>query len=207
MSTQDEHPVSDLMRRRAIAEKKLKSQKPPEDQIPKFYPADVFAELSFLRSADRYFAFVRVDLMGGICGGDAIVMHVKEGVAVRTFLFDDAEESLLTDIQPISISVVNHMVDTARDADFFDQPDVLKPCSFNSPQDWFGIRDHAGRSKWITIPTGVSHAPILMVLVDLLWAHVPECLNKIFSRFDDEDDFDDAEEAGDEPENRLTLDT
>ena len=181
-----------VKRRCAAAEEKLKTQRPPEDQIPNLYPADVFAELHFLRSADRYFAFVRVDVMGGICGGDAIAMHVKGDVAVRTFLFDDTEESLWADIQPVSISLVNRMVDTARDADFFAQPDVLKPCSFNSPQDWFGIRDHAGRSKWITIPTGVSHAPIQRVLMGLLWTHVPDCLNKILGRFDDEDDAEDA---------------
>ena len=126
---------------------------------------------------------------------------------MRTLLLDDCQESLLKDTQPMSICDVNLIVESAVDAGFFDQPDILEPCSFNSPEDWYGIRDHVGRSKWIKVPTGVSKAPILMVLLDLLWTHVPECLNKIFSRFDDEDDFDDAEEAGDEPENRLTLDT
>jgi hypothetical protein len=207
MNSNEESWSTMVKRRCAAASEKLKTQKPPEDQIPKFYPADVFAGLHFLRSADRYFAFVRVDLMGGICGGDAIAMHVKDGVAMRTFLFDDGEESLLTDIQPISISVVDHMVDTARDADFFDQPDILKPCSFNSPQDWFGIRDHVGRSKWITIPTGATLAPIQDLLMGLLRTHAPHCRDKIFSRFDDEDDLHDAEEeARDEPENRLTPD-
>ncbi len=196
-----------LERRCAVAEEKLKAQKPPEDQIPKFYPADVFAALTFLRSADRYFVFVRVDRLAGICGGDAIAMHVKDGVASRTFLFDDCEESLISDIQPISFSVVNEVIDTARDAGFFDQPDIIKGCSFHSALVWFGIRDHVGRSKWIAIPTGTSTAPIHSLLMALLETHVPDSLKKVFNRFGDLDDLDDAEEARDVPENRLMPDT
>ena len=90
-----------LERRCAAAEEKMKTRRPPEDGIPNIYPADVFAELSFLRSAERYFVFVRVDRLAGICGGDAIAMHINDGVAVRTFFFDDGEESKRTDIKPI----------------------------------------------------------------------------------------------------------
>ena len=204
----DEEPLWMMLERRcAVAEEKLKAQKPPEDQIPGFSPADVFAELSFLRTTDRYFAFVRVDRLAGICGGDAIAMHVKDGVASRTFLFDDCEESLILDIQPISFSVVNEVIDTARDAGFFDHPDIIKGCSFHSALVWFGIRDHVGRSKWIAIPTGTSTAPIHSRLMALLETHVPDSLKKVFNRFGDLDDLDDAEEARDEPENRFTPDT
>jgi hypothetical protein len=204
MSTQDEHPVSDLVRRRTIAEEKLQTRKPPEDNIPEFFPAEVFAELSFLRSADCYFVFVLTDLMGGIYGGDAIAMHVKDGVAVRTFLFDDGEESIQTDVQPISISIVNDLIDTARDAGFFEAPEVLEHCSFHSALIWFGIRDHVGRSKWIAIPTGTSHAPIHRLLMRLLQTLSPECLKQVFNRFGEEDDVDEAEDSDVEPENPRT---